>query len=67
MGSYSERHAPRYAPAGAEIPSGVRSALLSWLADRDLDHPPTARELWRLLRQKIGYGEPEVGKADLEH
>jgi hypothetical protein len=64
--SYSERRAPRHAPAGAEIPSGVRLALLSWFADLDIQGPPDHREIWRLLRQRIGYGTPPDVVEDVE-
>jgi hypothetical protein len=55
--SYSERNAPRHEPAGAGIPSGVRLALLSWIEDLDVADPPTPKEIWRRLMQRIGYGD----------
>jgi hypothetical protein len=62
MMSYSERNAPTHAPAGAEIPSGVRRVLLYWFAEHDV--PP--KEIWRLLRQRIGYGQPQDVVDDVE-
>lgn len=63
---YSERHAPKHAPSGAEIPSGVRRALLSWLANLDIPNAPDHREIWRLLRQRIAYGTPQDVVEDVE-
>jgi hypothetical protein len=64
--SYSERNSPPHEPAGAAIPSGVRTALLTWLADRNLSDPPKPKELWRMLSQRIGYGGPADAVQDVQ-
>jgi hypothetical protein len=60
--SYSERHAPKHAPAGAEIPSGVRRALLQWFGEHGIE----SKEIWRRLHQRIGWGSPQDIVNDVE-
>jgi hypothetical protein len=54
MATFSQRNVP-HAPAGAKIPSGARRALLSWFDD----HQVAVNTIWRTLRQRVGYGEPQ--------
>jgi hypothetical protein len=51
--TYSQQQIP-HQPAGATVPSGVRSALLDWLNDHGVDH----RDIWKQLMQRVGYGGP---------
>jgi hypothetical protein len=55
MPSFSETNSPGHTPAGPEIPSGVRRALLDWFGEHDVE----PREIWRLLNREVGWGSPQ--------
>jgi hypothetical protein len=52
MSSFTERHGPPPRPLGPEIPSGVRYAIASWFAERNIEPEDVRRRFF----QKHGYG-----------
>jgi hypothetical protein len=61
MPPFSQRHAPPPRRLGPEIPTGVRRAIDSWLAERRVDPD----EIRRRFLQRAGYGDAEDVIADV--